>query len=138
MELQQTAVGLHGSRPAIALTIAANYRSYAMSIQDDLAERVRRLLRRRHEFHKKKMFGGLAFLLNGNMCCGVHKGELIVRLAPGDTDKCLSLPHTRVFDLSGRPMQGWILVAPSGLVDDKALARWVKIAVDYATSLPPK
>lgn len=109
-----------------------------MAYNEQLAERIRSLLARRQGMDERKMFGGVVFMLNGNMCCGVHKGELIVRLAPGDTGKCLSLPHTRIFDLSGRPMQGWILVAPSGLVDDEALARWVKIAVDYATSLSPK
>ena len=57
---------------------------------------------------------------------------------PGDTDRCLLQPHTRIFDLSGRPMQGWILVALTGLVADKTLAKWVKIAVDYAASLPSK
>lgn len=84
------------------------------------------------------MFGGLAFLLNGNMCCGVHKGELIIRLDPSSADSYLTLPHARAFDLSGRPMRGWILVAPAGLVDTKALAKWVQIAVTYAASLPPK
>ena len=109
-----------------------------MSIHGDLTERVRLLLRRQMKFSEKKMFGGLAFLLNGNMCCGVHKGELIVRFAPGNTDRYLALPHTRIFDLSGRPMRGWILVAPAGLVDDEALTKWLQLAIGYASSLPPK
>ena len=110
----------------------------AMPIHGDLTERVRLLLRRQMKFSEKKMFGGLAFLVNGNMCCGVHKGELIVRFAPSNTEKYLALPHTRIFDLSGRPMRGWILVAPAGLVNDETLASWVRIAENYAASLPPK
>ena len=109
-----------------------------MAVDSDLAERVRLLLRRWRRFSEKRMFGGLAFLLNGNMCCGVHKGELIVRFAPSDTDRYLTLPHTRIFDLSGRPMRGWILVAPAGLVDDEALTKWLQLAIGYASSLPPK
>lgn len=84
------------------------------------------------------MFGGLAFLLHGNMCCGVHKEELIVRFNPDNTTRYLAQPHTRIFDLSGRPMRGWILVAPAGVKNEAALSKWIQIAVDYATSLPPK
>jgi hypothetical protein len=84
------------------------------------------------------MFGGVAFLLNGNMCVGVHKQDLIVRLDPEDTDSALTEPDTRVFDLSGRPMKGWILVESSGLKDEKTLGKWISISVDYALSLPKK
>lgn len=109
-----------------------------MSNHGDLSERVRLLLRRHMRFSEKKMFGGLSFLLNGNMCCGVHKGELIVRFNPGSTDSCLALSHTRIFNLSGRPMRGWILAGPAGLVDEEALTCWIRIAEDYAASFPPK
>ena len=109
-----------------------------MPFDDRLAERVRTRLGKLDGVSEKKMFAGLAFLLHGNMCCGVHKRELIVRLDADRTEAALAQPHTRIFDLSGRPMKGWILVGPAGLEDEKALAKWVRMAVDYAASLPRK
>lgn len=109
-----------------------------MAFDDKLAERIRRQLGKRRGLVKKKMFGGLAFLLNGNMCCGVHGQELIVRLSPEQTERALSQPHTRIFDLSGRPMKGWILVQSKGLTTEAALAKWIQTGVKYAASLPPK
>lgn len=109
-----------------------------MAFDERLAERIRKRLGNRKELAEKKMFGGIAFLLDGNMCVGVHKQDLIVRLDPEETDEALSQPHTRVFDLSGRPMKGWILVESSGLKDENALGKWVSISVDYAMSLPKK
>src|SRR5207244_6335145 len=87
---------------------------------------------------KKKIFVGVASLLNGNMCCGVHGAEMIVRLDPEETDKALSEHHTRLFDLTGRPMKGWILVEPKGLATDGQLGKWVAVAAKYAAFLPPK
>src|SRR5882672_4664807 len=96
-----------------------------MAYDEKLAERVRGLLAKRKGVAEKKMFGGLAFLLNGNMSVGLHGGELIVRLDPGETDAALAQPHTRIFDLTGRPMKGWILVKPAGVASKVALAKWV-------------
>jgi hypothetical protein len=110
----------------------------AMAFDERLAERVRGSLGRRKGLAEKKMFGGVAFLLNGNMCVGVHKSELIVRLAPEDTDAALAQTHTRRFDLTGRPMKGWILVEPAGLKTDAKLGKWVQVAANYAGSLPAK
>ena len=84
------------------------------------------------------MFGGVAFLLHGNMCVGVHKSDLIVRLAPEGTDAALAQPHTRRFDLTGRPMRGWILVEPAGLKTEAKLSKWVLVATKYAGSVPAK
>jgi len=110
-----------------------------MAFDEKLAARIRNQLGKKKGLTEKKMFGGIAFLLNGNMSCGVHRDEMIVRLAPNETDAALAQKHTRVFDLSGgRPMKGWILVEPDGLKTDKALANWVDTGVTYATSLPPK
>lgn len=109
-----------------------------MAFDDKLAERVRRQLGNRRGVAEKKMFGGLAFLLNGNMCCGVHGPELIVRLPGDETERALTKPHTRIFDLSGRPMKGWILVQPEGLTNDAALTTWVEAGMKYAASLPAK
>jgi len=84
------------------------------------------------------MFGGVAFLLNGNMSVGIHGGELIVRLDPGETDAALARSHTRIFDITGRPMKGWILVKSEGTASESALAKWVGSGVSYAASLPAK
>ncbi|OLB30129.1 MAG: RNA methyltransferase [Gemmatimonadetes bacterium] len=109
-----------------------------MAFDERLAERIRGSLGKRKGLVEKKMFGGVAFLLNGNMCVGVHKSDLLVRLAPDETDGALSQPHTRRFDLTGRPMQGWILVEPAGLKTDAKLGKWVQVATKYASSLPAK
>jgi len=109
-----------------------------MTFNEELAGRVRKRLAGKKGLTEKKMFGGLAFMLNGNMCCGVHGGELIVRLDPARTDNALVEPHTRIFDLSGRPMRGWILVNPAGLVDEPALAKWLSLGTKYAGALPKK
>src|SRR5438876_11303808 len=107
-----------------------------MAFDEKLAARIRNRLSRKKGVTEKKMFGGIAVLLNGNMSCGVHGEEMIVRLAPDATDAALVQKHTRVFDLSGRPMKGWILIEPDGLRTDKKLAKWVETGVNYAASLP--
>lgn len=109
-----------------------------MAFDEQLAERIRQQLGQRPGVTEKKMFGGLAFLVNGNLACGVHGSEMIVRLDPKQTEQTLSKPHTRVFDLSGRPMKGWILVQPKGLTTKAALAKWIQTGLKYAASLPPK
>lgn len=109
-----------------------------MAFDEGLAERIRNRFAGKKALTEKKMFGGLAFLLNGNMCCGVHGRELIVRLDPAQAGTALAEPHTRIFDLSGRTMKGWILVDPAGLADEPALAKWLRFATNYAASLPRK
>jgi TfoX/Sxy family transcriptional regulator of competence genes len=110
-----------------------------MAFDEKLAARIRAQLGKKKGLTEKKMFGGIAFLLNGNMSCGVHGEEMIVRLPPDETDNALAQKNTRVFDLSGgRPMKGWILVEPEGLRTEKDLAKWVKKGVKFAASLPPK
>src|SRR3989442_5963952 len=109
-----------------------------MAFDERLAERIRGSLRRRKGFVEKKMFGGVGFLLNGNMCVGVHGSELIVRLAPEDTDAALKRANTRRFDLTGRPMEGWILVQPAALKTDAQLGKWIEVAAKCASALPAK
>lgn len=109
-----------------------------MAFDDRLAERIRKQLGKRRGLTEKRMFGGLAFLLNGNMCCGVHGQEMIVRLDPEQTEQALSERHTRIFDLSGRPMKGWLLVEPKGITTEAALAKWIQVGLEYASSLPAK
>ncbi|HYK82463.1 MAG TPA: TfoX/Sxy family protein [Gemmatimonadales bacterium] len=109
-----------------------------MAFDEALAARIRTRLRGRKGVTEKRMFGGLAFLLNGNLCCAVRGDEMLVRVDPRDTGRALREPHTRPFDLPGRPMKGWILVRPAGLARAAALGRWVGIGVKYAGSLPTK
>jgi hypothetical protein len=109
-----------------------------MAFDTKLADRIRERLGKRKDLTEKKMFGGLAFLLNGNMCCGVHGDDMIVRLDPAGTDDALSKHHTRVFDLTGRPMKGWILVESKGLASAAPLDEWIGVATKYAESLPTK
>ena len=88
---------------------------------------------------EKAMFGGLAFLLNGNMAVGIsNTGELMVRVGPDATDDALARPHTRLFDMTGRPMKGWILVAEEGVKTKRQLGAWVARGVQFARTLPPK
>ena len=87
---------------------------------------------------EKKMFGGIGFLLNGNMACGVHKDSLIVRIDPEKHSGLLKKPHVRPFDMTGRPMKGWLLVEADGVKTDKQLSAWVKDSVGFASTLPAK
>ncbi len=86
---------------------------------------------------RKKAFGGTCHLLNGNMMCGVHKSYLIVRLAPAETAQALSRPHVKPFDITGKPMKGWIMVEKAGL-SDQALKEWLAVARRFVAGLPPK
>ena len=110
-----------------------------MPFDEKLAARIRKQLGKKKGLVEKRMFGGVAFMLNGNMCVGIHKDELIVRLAPEETEQALREKHTRIFDLSGgRTMKGWILVQAKGLATDAALGKWVTVGVKFAASLPAK
>ncbi len=110
-----------------------------MSFDTKIADRIRKKLGKRKGLTEKKMFGGIAFMVNGNMCCGVHRDKMIVRVDPEETDVVLKEKHTRIFDLSGgRPMKGWILVQQKGVATDSALAKWVGVGLKYASSLPAK
>jgi hypothetical protein len=109
-----------------------------MAFDEKLADRIRTQLGKRKGLSEKQMFGGLAFLVNGNMSCGVHGSEMIVRIDPAETDNALAQKHTRLFDLTGRPMKGWILVQSAGTKSQAALAKWVDMGVGYAASLPKK
>jgi hypothetical protein len=110
-----------------------------MAYDEQLAGRVRAQLARHAAVSEKAMFGGLAFLLAGNMAVGLTGGgELMVRLGPEDGDAALDEPHTRPFDMTGRPMRGWILVAAGGIATDHALGGWVERGVAFAQTLPPK
>jgi hypothetical protein len=103
-----------------------------------LADRVREGLSAREGLTERKMFGGLALMLRGNMCCGVLGGELMVRLGPEEAAAALAEPNTREMDFTGRPMKGMLFVTPEGTEADDGLAGWVDAAADVALSLPAK
>jgi hypothetical protein len=109
-----------------------------MAYDEGLATRVRDVLGDRPGLAEKQMFGGLAFLLHGNMACGVRGDDLIVRVAAEVADAAQDEPGTRPFDLTGRPMKGWLLVDPGGHAEDEDLRRWVDRGVAHASSLPAK
>jgi TfoX/Sxy family transcriptional regulator of competence genes len=109
-----------------------------MAYDEQLASAVRKHLGRRTGLVEKKMFGGLAFLINGNMSVGVHGNELIVRIPTESTDAALKEPGVRLFDVTGRPMKGWLLVGGAGIGDSASLSKWVRRGVEYASSLPSK
>jgi hypothetical protein len=87
---------------------------------------------------QKKMFGGVAFLLNGNMLVGVHGNNLIARVGPVNYEACLLRPHTKPFDMTGRPMSGWVEVMPEGLENDHTVSEWTSLCLEYNKVLPPK
>lgn len=109
-----------------------------MAFSEALAQRIREALGERKGITKRKMFGGLAFLLNGNMCCGVLGDRLMLRLGESGAAKALSDPHTRPMDFTGKPMKSMIYVEPAGLFSEEALRKWVRQAVAFASSLPAK
>ena len=102
-----------------------------------LAERIRSQLNG-SPFVEKKMFGGVGFLVNGNMACGVNKDDLIVRVDPDKHNTLLKKPHVRPFDMTGRPMKGWLVVETAGVKTDKQLSTWIQEGVEFASTLPPK
>lgn len=110
-----------------------------MAFDEELAERVRSILASAGlTLTEKKMFGGLSFLIGGNMCCGVMGEDLLARVGPDAAASALAEPATRPFDMGRGPSAGWVVVAPDGIATEEALTVWVGRALAYATSLPPK
>jgi TfoX/Sxy family transcriptional regulator of competence genes len=110
-----------------------------MAYDIDLANRIRELLAQQHGVDEKQMFGGLAFLINGNMSVAVSgQGGLLVRVPPGDTDKLLQRDHVSPMVMAGREARGWLRVAADGVKTKRQLQSWVTRGVGYARSLPPK
>lgn len=109
-----------------------------MAYDLELAGRIRQILPDRQYLTEKKMFGGVGYMLRGNMACGVHGSRLIVRLGAEQNATALEQAYTSPFALTGRPMVGWIMVEPEGCTTPEDLKRWVQVGVDYALSLPPK
>ena len=108
-----------------------------MGFDAELAQRIRDRMTAVAGVSERKMFGGLAFLTSGNMTVGVNGDDLVVRIDPEAMDDALAEPDVRPFDMTGRPMRGWIVVASDGLSDDE-LERWIDQARSYVATLPPK
>ena len=109
-----------------------------MAFDEALAGRIRQRLARRKNVEEKKMFGGIGFLLNGNLLVGVRKDSLIVRLGPEESDEALKEPHVSEFNITGRAMKGWVLVEPEGVEDDDQLKDWIQRAAKFVGALPAK
>lgn len=109
-----------------------------MAFDEQLAQRIRAEIGEHPALIEKQMFGGLSFLLAGNMAVGVIADELCVRVSKDGHDAAIEKPGARIFDFSGRPMKGWILVAPSAVESDSDLAAWIDRGMEFASSLPPK
>jgi TfoX/Sxy family transcriptional regulator of competence genes len=104
----------------------------------EAAERVRQLLSARDDVVEKRMVGGLSFLVNGNKCCGITGGALMVRVGADGREQALCEPHARVMEFAGRVLSGFICVEPAGFASEDALARWVQRGLDIVSGLPAK
>jgi TfoX/Sxy family transcriptional regulator of competence genes len=109
-----------------------------MAYDEELAERVREVLAARAEVSERKMFGGIAFMIGGNMACGVLGEDLIVRLGDEEGEQALAEEGVRPFDFTGKPMKNIVYVSPERTSDDAGLAEWVEAGADFAASLPAK
>jgi TfoX/Sxy family transcriptional regulator of competence genes len=109
-----------------------------VAYDEALAERIRAILKDDPRVSERKMFGGIAFMVGGNMCCGIVRDELMVRLGPEKYDDALAQPHARPMDFNGRPMKGMVYVGQPGFASDAGLSSWVGRGVLYAGSLPVK
>jgi TfoX/Sxy family transcriptional regulator of competence genes len=109
-----------------------------MAYNERLAERARAMLKGTRGLEEKRMFGGVGFLVNGNLACGVQKDDLILRLGETEFSAAMREPHARIFDMTGRPMKGWLLMGNQGLRAETVLRGWIRKSVSFAKSLPKK
>ena len=109
-----------------------------MAFDEGVAQRVREALDTQTDVEEKRMFGGLAFMLRGNMCCGVVGNELMVRVGTDAYESALSEPHAREMDFTGKPLTGFVYVASAGFESDDDLQTWVDRAVEFVSLLPAK
>ncbi len=107
-----------------------------MGYDEKTAGRVRGILSRRANVVEKKMFGGLCFMVDGGMCCGLTGSSLIVRVGPERYEEALSQPHARLMDFTGRPVTGMVYVDPAGYETDAALGSWIQRGIDFVSTLP--
>jgi len=120
------------------LAFSSTERGCRMSYNQQIEQRIQKVIQGWPNTAHKNMFGGVCHLLNGNMFCGVHKDYLILRLGAEKGGAALEKPHTRPFDITGRPMKGWVMVSEKGFAGDAELADWLAMAKEFADSLPSK
>lgn len=118
--------------------VIANVRLLAMAYDEALAERVRKAAGDKRGITERKMFGGLAFMLRGNMFVGVLEKSLMARVGPENYERALAFPGAREMDFTGRPMRGYVFVDSAGLKSPAQLKRWVSLCADFAATLPAK
>lgn len=109
-----------------------------MAYDAELAERIRILLGQKNGYDEKHMFGGLGFLIFGNMCCGVHGDALVARIGTDSYDSALAMDGVSEFDITGRPMRGWVLVDQTVISEPHELMLWIERSHSFVISLPPK
>jgi TfoX/Sxy family transcriptional regulator of competence genes len=109
-----------------------------MSYSEKLANRVRAVLAHRSDIEERAMFGGLAFMAKGHMCCGLVKDRLMVRVDPDAYDRLLGEPGAAPMDFTGRPMRGFLYISGAGLSSAPRLRRWINRSLEFAASSPPK
>jgi TfoX/Sxy family transcriptional regulator of competence genes len=109
-----------------------------MAYSERLASRIREILAESEDADERKMFGGLAFMVNGHMTCGVIRDDLMLRLGADRAEQALEEPHVRPMDFTGRPMKGYVYVATPGLRTEARLRRWLELAREFVQTLPPK
>ncbi len=109
-----------------------------MAYSEELADRIRERIFERPEVTERKMFGGVAWMLSGNMAVGAMGDRLMVRLSHEDVEAALAEPHVGPMDFTGKAMRGFITVEPGGLEEDEDLAGWIDAGADFAASLPAK
>ena len=110
----------------------------SMAYDEGLAQRICEQLQEQLGFEEKKMFGGICFMVNNHMCCGIVKDTLIARVGPDNYEDCLSIEHAREMDFTGKAMKGMIYVSPEGIESDLNLNEWLRYSLDFIESLPPK
>jgi TfoX/Sxy family transcriptional regulator of competence genes len=109
-----------------------------MAFSEELEARIQKHISGWDNTEAKKMFGGVCHLINGNMFCGVHKDSLILRLGDELSEKAMEAPFVKPFDMTGRPMKGWVMVESGGIKTDRDLGSWLEQARAFAAALPPK
>jgi len=109
-----------------------------VAYDQELAARVREILDEHQKVDERKMFGGLTFMVKGDMCCGVLNDDLVLRLEPGKAAEVLKNKHVRPMDFTGRPMKGFVVVGSMGVRTEAMLRRHIQSALDFVETLPPK
>ena len=109
-----------------------------MAYDEGLAQRIEDALADQPDLVAKKMFGGVGYMVRGNMACGVNGDSLIARVGPAAYEEALGQPHASPFDMTGRPMKGWVYVGEQAISTDEDLRAWIERGVAFALTLPPK